>query len=97
MQKCSKQIQNYSLPQEICKRQEKEDLLQNQIASLQERGKANRDAHEAEIQQMNEKQHALERKMDEKQHALERQMDEKQHAMKRQMDEKAKKIEETNG
>ena len=66
MQKCSKQIQNYSLPQEICKRQEKEDLLQNQIASLQEQGKANRDAHQAEIQQMNEKQHALERQMDEK-------------------------------
>ena len=57
MQKCIKQIQNYTLLQEIHKHREKEYFLQNQIATLQEQGRAN----EAKIQQINEKQHALER------------------------------------
>ena len=71
MQKCIKQIQNYTLLQEIYKHREKEDFLQNQIATLQEQGKAN----EAKIQKMNEKQHALEREMDEKEKkGLERQI-----------------------
>lgn len=74
MQKCIKQIQNYTLLQEICKHREKEDFLQNQIATLQEQGEDN----EAKIQQMNEKQHALERQMDEKANDMKREMDEKE-------------------
>lgn len=73
-QKCIKQIQNYTLLQEIYMHREKEDFLQNQIATLQEQGKAN----EAKIQQMNEKQHALERQMDEKANDMKREMDEKE-------------------
>ena len=87
MQKCIKQIQNYTLLQEIYKHREKEDFLQNQIATLQEQGEAN----EAKIQQMNEKQHALERQMDEKANDMKREMDEKANDMKREMDEKEKK------
>ena len=87
MQKCIKQIQNYTLLQEIYKHREKEDFLQNQIATLQEQGEAN----EAKIQQMNEKQHALERQMDEKENDMKREMDEKANDMKREMDEKEKK------
>ena len=59
MQICSEQIQNYTLQQEIRKSREKEDLLLNPIAALQEEGKANPEAREAEIQQI--KQHALKR------------------------------------
>ena len=36
MQKCIKQIQNYTLQQEIRKLREKGDPLQNQIATFQE-------------------------------------------------------------
>ena len=74
MQKCIKQIQNYTLLQEIYKHRENEDFLQNQIATLQEQGEAN----EEKIQQMNEKQHALERQMDEKANDMKREMDEKE-------------------
>lgn len=82
MQKCIKQIQNYTLLQEIYKHREKEDFLQNQIATLQEQGKAN----EAKIQQMNEKQHALEGQMDEKANDTKREMDEKEKkGLERQM------------
>lgn len=47
------------LTEEIRKSREKEDLLLNPIAALQEEGKANPEAREAEIQQI--KQHALKR------------------------------------
>ena len=92
MQKCIKQIQNYTLLQEIRKLREKGDPLQNQIATFQEKGKANGDANEAEILQMNGKQHALERPMDEKEKASKRQMEEKEKDLKRQMDEKEKAL-----
>ncbi|RMX55076.1 hypothetical protein pdam_00023211 [Pocillopora damicornis] len=61
-------------------------------ASMHWQGKANGDANEAEILQMNEKQHALERPMDEKEKASKRQMEEKEKDLKRQMDEKEKAL-----
>ncbi|CAH3128099.1 unnamed protein product, partial [Pocillopora meandrina] len=61
-------------------------------ASMHWQGKANGDANEAEILQMNGKQHALERQMDEKEKASKRQMEEKEKDLKRQMDEKEKAL-----
>ena len=73
----------FTLQQEIRK-------LRDQIATLREEGKANQEAHEAEIQQRNEKECDLKKQMDEKDKALKKQLDEKGKALKREMEEKGK-------
>ncbi|RMX44051.1 hypothetical protein pdam_00024816 [Pocillopora damicornis] len=66
--------------------------LRDQIATLREEGKANQEAHEAAIQQRNEKECASKKQMDEKEKALKKQMDEKEKALKKQVDEKEKAL-----